>query len=40
MRIVETEAYCNTERACHAYKNKKTKRNEAMFMAGGNIYIF
>lgn len=40
MRIVETEAYSSSEKGCHAYKNKKTKRNEAMFMEGGNIYVF
>ena len=40
MRIVETEAYSYFEKACHGYQNRKTLKNEAMFMEGGNIYIF
>lgn len=40
-RIVETEAYRGPEdRACHAYQNKKTKRNKAMFAIGGTTYIY
>lgn len=40
-RIVETEAYRGPEdRACHAYQNKKTKRNRAMFAIGGTTYIY
>lgn len=40
-RIVETEAYRGPEdRACHAYQNKKTKRNQAMFAIGGTAYIY
>lgn len=40
-RIVETEAYQGPEdRASHAYQNKKTKRNRAMFSIGGTTYIY
>lgn len=38
--IVETEAYSFTERGCHAYNNKKTKRNEVMFEPGGVSYVY
>lgn len=38
--IVETEAYSHTEMGCHAYQNKKTKRNEVMFQAGGVSYVY
>lgn len=40
-RIVETEAYCGiTDKACHAYNNKRTKRTEIMFANGGVCYIY
>jgi DNA-3-methyladenine glycosylase len=38
--IVETEAYSHTEKGCHAYLNKMTKRNEVMFNAGGYAYVY
>ncbi len=38
--IVETEAYSWTERGCHAFNNRRTKRNEVMFGEGGNAYVY
>lgn len=38
--IVETEAYSASERGCHAYGGKRTKRNEAMFAIGGRCYVY
>lgn len=38
--IVETEAYSWTERGCHAYNARKTKRNAVMFDEGGLVYVF
>ena len=39
--ISETEAYKGPEdKACHAYQNKKSKRNEAMFEKGGILYMY
>lgn len=38
--IVETEAYSNLERGCHAYQNRMTPRNEVMFKAGGHAYVY
>lgn len=40
-RIVETEAYRGPEdKASHAYQNRKTKRNTAMFEMGSIAYIY
>lgn len=38
--IVETEAYSHTERGCHAFGNRLTPRNQAMFKAGGHAYVY
>jgi DNA-3-methyladenine glycosylase len=37
--IVETEAYSDRERGCHAYKGM-TARNKVMFDVGGRAYIY
>lgn len=40
-KIVETEAYCGaTDRACHAFPDKRTERTEVMFREGGYAYIY
>lgn len=39
-KIVETEAYQENDRASHSYQRKKTKKNNAMFLSGGHIYIY
>ena len=39
-RIVETEAYLQDDKACHAYGGKKTQRNAPLFLAGGHIYTY
>ncbi len=39
--IVETEAYCGkSDRASHAYPDKKTRRNAVMFEEGGVAYVY
>ena len=39
--IVEVEAYLGaTDKACHSYDNKKTKRTEPMFETGGVSYVY
>jgi DNA-3-methyladenine glycosylase len=38
-RIVETEAYHESEPGCHAHKGK-TERNQAMFSRAGHAYIY
>ncbi|MGC9046916.1 MAG: DNA-3-methyladenine glycosylase [Minisyncoccia bacterium] len=40
-KIVETEAYIGPiDKASHAYKNKRTKRNYIEYEQGGRIYIY
>lgn len=39
--IVETEAYAGiTDKASHAYNNRRTKRTETMFLEGGKTYVY
>ena len=40
-RIVETEAYvAHVDKASHAYKGKRTKRNEHMYAQAGTVYVY
>lgn len=39
--IVETEAYAGiTDKASHAYNNRRTQRTEIMYKAGGIAYVY
>ncbi|MEQ8908931.1 MAG: DNA-3-methyladenine glycosylase [Vicingaceae bacterium] len=39
--ICETEAYAgSTDKASHAYGNRRTKRTETMFLEGGHAYVY
>ncbi len=38
--ITETEAYDASEKGCHAYNNKRTKRTEILFDYGGKAYVY
>ena len=40
-RIVETEAYvAHVDKASHAYKGKRTQRNEHMYAQAGTVYVY
>nr|CAB3263928.1 probable DNA-3-methyladenine glycosylase [Phallusia mammillata] len=40
-KIVEVESYlANDDKSSHSYQHKKTKRNEAMFMKPGTLYVY
>lgn len=40
-RIVETEAYIGaTDKACHAYNGRRTKRTEPLYEEGGVSYVY
>ena len=40
-RIVETEAYvAHIDKASHAYKGKRTQRNEYMYAEAGTVYVY
>ncbi len=41
LRITETEAYIGMiDKACHAYKGKRTPRTESLFLEGGHAYVY
>ncbi len=40
-RIVETEAYLgSTDRASHAWNNRRTPRNASLYLPGGHWYVY
>ena len=38
--ITETEAYHESEKACHAYNGRRTERTKVLFEAGGTSYVY
>ena len=39
-KIVETEAYAAMDKASHSHSNRRTRRTEPMFGAGGTAYVY
>ena len=41
LKITETEGYIGMiDKACHAYKGKRTPRTESLFLEGGSAYVY
>lgn len=38
--ITETEAYHESEKACHAYNRRRTERTKILFEPGGTTYVY
>jgi DNA-3-methyladenine glycosylase len=38
--ITETEAYHESEKACHAYNGRRTERTKVLFEPGGTTYVY
>jgi DNA-3-methyladenine glycosylase len=38
--IVEVEAYDHEDPAAHGFGNRRTERNESMFLGGGHVYVY